>query len=1099
MPPPQSAPPRPIDTVQNDLAAHASRGKVAITMTEESDEEASETETETESEEGADRPASRAEGSKVTRVLGAGKQNQVGEGEVAQSSHDSESGAESSDTDPSETESETESESEEEHDDSVSDGRSKGSGSTQENRNREAGQPTEMRQAIEQSIATNDHDEAGSEGDAEMEDGDSDEDGSEDEEPSLKYQRLGASTAEILIKDTASAVAASSRFLALGTHNGMVHILTYEGTRVKSFRPHGASVVDIKICDDEEFVATASVEGRVMINGITSAEKYAADMKRPVKAIALEPGFARRASRAFVCGGMGGALVMHEKGWLGHKEVVLHAGEGPVYAIQWRGNLIAWANDLGVKIYDTASSQRITFIDRPANSPRADLFKCTLFWQDDQTLLIGWADHIKIARVSQVPVRNGMSVATAGLATSTQYVVEITAIFQVDCMISGICPYEKEKGYLVLAYVSPDQYDNEATDDPAEQRRKAANRPELRIISRQGEEMSLDALSLTNYHLYGCNDYVLVPSNRAAEELYVVASPKDVVLARPRDEADHVNWLVERKRFAEALQVAETLQDRHGHGLDVRAIGVKYISHLFEQESYAAAAELCSKVLGKDVKAWEDWVFAFVQKQQLPAIIPHLPIRSPQLGRLIYDMVLAHFLANDQQALLQTVKQWPSDIYDVQAVIVAVQGELEAVKSSPILMECLAELHVIQHQPSKALPYLLRLRRPEVFDFIKEHNLFASVQNQVLLLVDFDQEQDRPTPAEVDTARELTHGEEAMTTTRHGKAIALMIDHTFSIPIPRVVDQLQSRPRYLYMYLDALFRKDPHLTVEYSDRLVELYAEYEYPRLLEYLRASNYYSLERAYRICQERDFVPEMVFLLGRMGSNKQALMLIIQRLGDVQRAIEFAREQADEDLWEDLLKYSEDNPIFIRGLLENVGSDINPLRLIRRIKDGLEIPGLKPAIIKILQASNLQVSLLEGAGRILNGDGIVLGKQLQRAQTGGFYAAGDSCCQLCTDYIFKPSDPDVAPLALVYLCQHIVHAHCALLDRASDLPLRSDPVNSMLFAQVSAQGRGSPARRLDVVGRNLGSKLAYAATLRVMMGPCPVCVARPGAGGAG
>ena len=345
-----------------------------------------------------------------------------------------------------------------------------------------------------------------------------------------------------------------------------------------------------------------------MINGITSAEKYAADMKRPVKAIALEPGFARRASRAFVCGGMGGALVMHEKGWLGHKEVVLHAGEGPVYAIQWRGNLIAWANDLvrsrtpagdgpvltvpqGVKIYDTASSQRITFIDRPANSPRADLFKCTLFWQDDQTLLIGWADHIKIARVSQVPVRNGMSVATAGLATSTQYVVEITAIFQVDCMISGICPYEKEKGYLVLAYVSPDQYDNEATDDPAEQRRKAANRPELRIISRQGEEMSLDALSLTNYHLYGCNDYVLVPSNRAAEELYVVASPKDVVLARPRDEADHVNWLVERKRFAEALQVAETLQDRHGHGLDVRAIGVKYISHLFEQgESVAFAA-----------------------------------------------------------------------------------------------------------------------------------------------------------------------------------------------------------------------------------------------------------------------------------------------------------------------------------------------------------------------------------------------------------------------------------------------------------------------------------------------------------------------------
>jgi hypothetical protein len=52
------------------------------------------------------------------------------------------------------------------------------------------------------------------------------------------------------------------------------------------------------------------------------------------------------------------------------------------------------------------------------------------------------------------------------------------------------------------------------------------------------------------------------------------------------------------------------------------------------------------------------------------------------------------------------------------------------------------------------------------------------------------------------------------------------------------------------------------------------------------------------------------MVFLLGRMGNNKQALLLIIERLGDVQRAIDFAKEQADDELWEDLLTYSETRP---------------------------------------------------------------------------------------------------------------------------------------------------------------------------------------------
>ena len=41
----------------------------------------------------------------------------------------------------------------------------------------------------------------------------------------------------------------------------------------------------------------------------------------------------------------------------------------------------------------------------------------------------------------------------------------------------------------------------------------------------------------------------------------------------------------------------------------------------------------------------------------------------------------------------------------------------------------------------------------------------------------------------------------------------------------------------------------------------------------------------QAYQICSELDFVSEMVFLLGRMGNNKKALTVIIERLGDVHR----------------------------------------------------------------------------------------------------------------------------------------------------------------------------------------------------------------------
>jgi hypothetical protein len=89
----------------------------------------------------------------------------------------------------------------------------------------------------------------------------------------------------------------------------------------------------------------SNTPGRVVIHSLTSTESYAFDYKRPMHCVALEPGFGKKATRSFVCGGMAGNLVLQEKGWLGYKEQILHSGEGPIWAVEWRGNLIAWAND----------------------------------------------------------------------------------------------------------------------------------------------------------------------------------------------------------------------------------------------------------------------------------------------------------------------------------------------------------------------------------------------------------------------------------------------------------------------------------------------------------------------------------------------------------------------------------------------------------------------------------------------------------------------------------------------------------------------------------------------------------------------------------
>ncbi|KAL1923384.1 uncharacterized protein VTP21DRAFT_8364 [Calcarisporiella thermophila] len=834
----------------------------------------------------------------------------------------------------------------------------------------------------------------------------------EDEEPKFKYQRLmGNGLQELLKKDAASVLTVTDRFLALGTHWGTVSILDFEGDEIKKFACHSATVNDLSIDAAGEYVASASVDGKVVINALYSDELATFNFRRPMKSVALDPDY--RTTKQFVCGGMSEQLIMNEKSWLGQtKGRVLHSGEGPIYAIEWRKHFIAWANDLGVKIFDTRSNQRITYIDRAPDSPRPDLYRCHLKWRDDSTLLIGWASHVKVAVIKETP--KGMQ--AQGMPS---HYAEIVMMFQTDFIICGLAPFNDM--LVVLAYVIEEE---ESTDiDP--HGRRPAQRPELRIINKDNEEISSDALSVHNYALYQANDYLL--NFVSSEDMFYVLSPKDVVVVRPCDLDDHITWLLDKEEYEEALVA---LQDAHVTGgskrFTVKEIGQKYLEWLIENGEFDKAAEVCSKVLGSDKQLWEQWIFTFGEMKQLKAIAPYIPIENPQLTSTVYEMVLAFFLNHDHQALYNTIENWPASLYNLDSVIVAVRDVLARDRNNKLLMQSLAELYTLSNQLDKALEYNLRLRRPQSFDLIRKYNMYPAIRDKAMLLMDFD--------AYVFEAEESPN-EDGVTDERPKRreidmpAVQLLVQNTDAIPPKRVVEQLRNNSRYLHTYLDALFERDPHLGLEFHDEQVELYAEYDYTKLLPFLRRSNFYNLEKAYLVCETRDLVPEMVFLLGRMGNNKKALGLIIERLGDVQRAIDFAKEQNDEDLWEDLVRYSLDKPLFIKGLLLSVGTEIDRIQLIRRIPDGLEIPDLIDTLTKVLQDYNLQVSLRKDCERILVSDSVTLANRLHKYQRRGFAVnVEDMKCETCQDYL-NTSMTDSRPI-IKFFCQHIYHESCLLED---------------------------------------------------------------------
>ena len=159
--------------------------------------------------------------------------------------------------------------------------------------------------------------------------------------------------------------------------------------------------------------------------------------------------------------------------------------------------------------------------------------------------------------------------------------------------------------FLIVAYSPPETFEDtdQMTDDRSRQARKAAERPEMRIISRAGEEVAADALSITDYQHWGCNDYAIVSTAELDDPLvsytdrnYVILSPRDLVLVMPRDRRDHVQWLVERARYEEALKEAEEIEaqermavvktddvDMAKMHLTAQEIGQKFVEHLVSE------------------------------------------------------------------------------------------------------------------------------------------------------------------------------------------------------------------------------------------------------------------------------------------------------------------------------------------------------------------------------------------------------------------------------------------------------------------------------------------------------------------------------------
>ena len=823
-------------------------------------------------------------------------------------------------------------------------------------------------------------------------------------EPRLKYSKITQLPKSVFGQDLVSACLVSDTFFVFATHSGVIHLTKPDFTLIRSYRAHTASILGLST--DGTYVASASIDGTVVIGSVSDQRDISAsDFKRPVHSVALDPNY--KVSKAFISGGTAGDVILSERGWLGQRaDTVLEKSNNPVTAVYWLEGLILWMNDSGINIYSQFSKKLLLNLPRPEDSPRADLYKPRICTPESNRIYIAWADRVWNLKITVTKVKESRNILSSGASMvlssassirsmAIEQFISIESTLHVDYLVAGIAPF-KEDSVMLLSYHPPPA----ATEDV---RRPLASNPEIRLVDLEtGDELYYDELSLRGFERLGLNDYHLCQFADSATTKYLIISAKDGIVAMERDLGDKISWLLERNKFKEAWEFSANFKlpvERYN-------IGLSWVEALVEKEHWSEAATRLDLVqqtyLNTDAKTdvsplenptaelslteslvkdnWNHWGWIFSKAGHTDEIAPILPpTPTLQVEGKLYEFVLTSFIDEDKlDDLVFYLKKWSVELYDFALIKRYIEDLLEDnPPQEQHLRRTLAGLYVSSGDPASAVRHLLILHDQTVLDLVSQYHLLSSLKSELpdLLTVNLRSQEDLEL-APLQIIRESL-----------SNAISIVVRARHEVTPDEVVKQVMKQKMKVvaFLYLEQLNLVDAYASHKFGDLQVNLYAEFDRPKLIGFLKKYTNYNYEKAAEVCEARGYIPELVYILGKTGQNKKALKLVIEELQDPEQAIEFAKQQNDKELWDDLLDYCMERPYFIRVLLDKAAGSIPPASIIARIPLHMDIPGLKDAIARIFYEHELVLSINNGILEIVRREAQAYAMELRAARTEG------------------------------------------------------------------------------------------------------------------
>ena len=770
----------------------------------------------------------------------------------------------------------------------------------------------------------------------------------DDYPPLFKYKRLISLPSRFFNSDPVSACHISQDIFFFATHSGILLICTPDYKPVKLFKAHTSSILSIDF--DGEHFATASMDGTVLIGQIhrdavtgewivNDNELLKYNFQRPMHCVAIHTPYSK--TKSFFCGGTGGDVIYSSKNWLKQRsDTVVPGGDngGCVTGIKSHDDFVVWCNDTGITVAQISTQKVLFKTNVPNGVTRPELYWPEVHFTEGSGILIGWIDTVwnlaikNDGRGQKREMSGERNSVLSSAASSFRFMGDEKSVDLVyshqfeECTIGGIAEHNGE--LLVLNYVS-------------------GYPPELKVFDTVSfEEISVDELPLRGYEGLSVNDYHLEMCSGADGRWFLV-SANDAITVDACNVEDDVKWYTVKTLYGKAWKLAAGWMDP----VERLKLGDTEVDKIFKLGAYDDAMKWLRRITFADSEeenidtshTWNKWLTKFHEAGILTRFsdaLPKTPLNHGEIASEFYDLILHDLLKSENYELFGNfLEQWDNSLFDCKDVTLHIAeilgdvGDCDASDDITALRRMYISLSLRMNEPEDCVHQLVVLKDHNLMKFLWDHHLLESHFADLPKAVNFGDIDDN---------------------------VKILVSARHEILPERIVRLFAKNELNFanYAFLAALQKSDGILIRDFEDEFVGLLTVYgKEEELANFLRTHRRYSIDLAMEVCEKNEKWRELVYLLGRIGEHERAVVLLVDKVGDPGEAVRYAQSIGGE-VWDVLLDHAlskkDDGGGFVKELLlHTVNAGIDPVPVLSRVAEGVEIPGLKEILKSIIRGA--------------------------------------------------------------------------------------------------------------------------------------------------